>query len=109
MTVGFVMEIQDLRLREEVPLVFNKVLDRLEMRKCFHAKLAVESSPDATEYLVFLLPTVPDYTISLTRRRLADLTAVELLTIPLMHVTNRRIRRDFAVAPRTAGMIKHIR
>ena len=61
MTISFIMKVNNMRFWIHVVFARDKVLDRREMWKCFHAKLAIESATQGVEDLVFLLSTMPDY------------------------------------------------
>ena len=83
--VGFVVEVDDVRLWVEVLWVFDVGLDSGQVRECFHAKLGVEAAAEGVEDLVFLLCAMPH--------------------VPLVHVADGWVRADFAVAPRRARMV----
>lgn len=68
MPIRLVVEIQYMRLRKLVCLVFDKVVYRRQVRECLHAEFAVESAAEGGEDLVFFLGSVPDYTLSLVLR-----------------------------------------
>ena len=59
MTIGLVVEVHELGLRMTIFLVSGKVFEGAQMREGFHSELAVESSAEGVEDLVFLLGTMP--------------------------------------------------
>jgi hypothetical protein len=54
------VEVQNVRLRVLVFLVFDKVLNGGHMGECLHTEFTVEPTTQGVEDLVFLLCTVPD-------------------------------------------------
>jgi len=59
MSVRFVVEVDHVALRVELGRIRDEVLDSVDVRESFHAKLAVESATQLVEDLVFLLSAVP--------------------------------------------------
>jgi len=70
-SVGFVVKVNHMRLRIQLTRVRHEILDCVNVREGFHAKLGVETTTKGVEDLVLLLCTMPD--------------------VPLMHVSDCRV------------------
>jgi hypothetical protein len=104
MPISLIVEVNDMRLGEQVLGIFDKVFNGGQVREGFHAKLAVESATESVEDLILLLSTMPYYDSVSTRMRL--ITWIARLTVPLVHITNSRIERLLSITPRAAGVIE---
>lgn len=65
------------------------VSDRVDVRESLHSEFAVEPAPERIEDLVLLLGAVPN--------------------VPLMHVSNCRVRSLQSISPRRAWMVGYVR
>lgn len=59
MTVGLVVEVDHMGLRELVFRVLDKVVNGGEVGECFHSKLAVEPAAESIKNLVLFLRSMP--------------------------------------------------
>ena len=85
--VGFVMEVKNVGLGVEIFRVGDEGFNRGKMGEGFHAEFRVESSAKGVENLVLLLCAMPN--------------------IPLMHVSDSWVGRDFTIAPWRAWVIRN--
>lgn len=61
MTVGLVVEVDNMGLGEFVLRIFDKVVNGRDVGECLHSKLAVEPAAESIEDLVLLLRSMPHY------------------------------------------------
>lgn len=61
MTIGLVVEIYNMGLREHVLGILDKVFNGRDVGECLHSKLAVEPAAESIENLVLLLRSMPHY------------------------------------------------
>lgn len=62
--VGLVVEVDNVRLGVLVGFVFDERLNGLDVRESFHSKFTVKSASKGLIDLVFLLCSMPHYTLS---------------------------------------------
>ena len=80
-----------MRLRVELRGVCAVVLDGIDVRECFHTKLAIETPAEGIENLVLFLCAMPDCVnnqLGTWRERDRLGRSGLLLTIPLMHIAD---------------------
>lgn len=87
--VGFVVKVDHVALGEQLCGISAVIPDGVDMWKRLHPKLAVEATSKRVEDLVFLLCAMPH--------------------VPLMHVSNSRVRCFQTVTPWRAWMIGYMR
>jgi hypothetical protein len=61
MTVGLVVEVDNMGLREFILRILDKVVNGGDVGECLHSKLAVEPTAESIEDLVLLLGSMPNY------------------------------------------------